>query len=134
RVVQRYARGPVVQIDFETFREMLAWRAMLAWRVEEFPVRCKGWFTTATGDVVAQITPVVDSLGFASPTQTGAFCWVFDRADAAMVCRAAPEPEPARRLFFTIGAADERIIRRALGVIGTEAAVEVTVNKWFPGQ
>ncbi|MCY1059891.1 SMI1/KNR4 family protein [Nannocystis sp. SCPEA4] len=119
---------PLVQLEFETFREMLAWKAMLNFRIDALPCSCKGSFEAEGGDVRAQLETVIDRLGFEQPIATGAFCGVFDRSDAAMICSVPPRDAAEEVLFFRLAGDTTGILRRILGIIAKDADLKVEVE------
>ncbi|WP_422884053.1 SMI1/KNR4 family protein [Nannocystis pusilla] len=124
-VLSRCIGDPLMQLEFETFREMLAWKAMRNFKVEVLPVRCEGSFKSDGDDVRALLDRAIESLGFDQPVPTGSFCGIFDRTDAAMTCSVAPRNTPEQVLFFDLAGNDIGTLRRILGVIAKELEVEV---------
>ncbi|MCY1059890.1 SMI1/KNR4 family protein [Nannocystis sp. SCPEA4] len=129
-VLSREIDGLLTQIGFETFRELLAWKAMLNFRIDMLPVRCEGQFTADGPDVRERIERAVALMGFEQPVSTGPFCGIFDRPDAGMTCRIGPRSSVDNVLFFRLAGADTGVIRRILGVIAKESDLKVEVEAW----
>ena len=132
RVINKNAGGYTVQVNFETLREDFAWRALRGFGVETSPVRCEGSFKADGAEVLAEINPLMERLGFKRPVPTGGFCGLFERPDATMVCRGTPKDALANLLFFSLGAEDEGTIRRILGSIATDSSISVKIDEWVP--
>jgi hypothetical protein len=132
-VVEMYLSGADPTDRFETFREKLAWSAFAAHRLQRLPKRCVGLLTASgSGGVLAQLAPVMSALGFDQPIETGAFCGIFDRNDAAMVCTISPEEPPLDFIVFRLGGASEGALRQLLGTIVTEPELSIEVQSWDP--
>ena len=67
RVVARHASGGSVYDQFDTFREMNAWSSLYDLKVRTQPQMCSGFITDDGGDVLSELRPVMESLGFADP-------------------------------------------------------------------
>jgi hypothetical protein len=78
-----------------------------------------------------RLAPVLRQLGFDTPIETGAFCGLYERADAALVCSGAPDAEPGTQ-SFNLGGADAGQLARILSALANEAALEVTPSAWQP--
>ncbi|MDC0715844.1 SMI1/KNR4 family protein [Nannocystis bainbridge] len=130
-VLSRGIGDPLIQLDFETFREQLAWKAMLNFRLDALPASCKGSFKSHRADVRARLDQAMNALNFEQPVPSGDFCGIFDRTDAAMICSVTPREEPEKILFFRLAAANAGTMRRILGVIARETDLEVVID---PGQ
>lgn len=120
------------QPDFETFREMLALKALLNFKVRAMPFRCEGSFKSDGSDVRVHLDRAIDLLGFERPVPTGSFCGVFDRPDAAMICSITPRSTPESTLFFELAGEDPGTLRKILGVVATQAQLEVQIDGWDP--
>ncbi|PCC67844.1 hypothetical protein SAMN02745121_07880 [Nannocystis exedens] len=127
-VLDREIAGGLTQVNFETFREMLAWKAMLNFRIEALPHGCKGKFKSDGADVRARLERAVETLNFEQPVPTGPFCGIFNRSDAAMICSIGPDSTVKNRLIFRLAADSEGIARRILGVITKETGLEVELG------
>ncbi|MEM7435257.1 MAG: SMI1/KNR4 family protein [Myxococcota bacterium] len=116
--------------QFDTFREMLAWGEFCTSRVEKFSTVCIGSFVDdGDGDVLSQLDPIMDSLGFKAPISTGACCSIYDHAEAAMVTSSTPGDEPRIHLF-RLGGADVGSLRKLLGTIADQTGLEVEIEEW----
>ena len=124
-VLSQAIGDPLVQPDFETFREMLAWKAMLNFKVHMLPTRCEGSFKSDGADVSVELGRAMERLGFEQPIPTGPFCGIFDRSDAAMTCNVTPRSTPERLIFFDLAGDNVGTLRRILGVIAKDLEVEV---------
>lgn len=127
-VLDREIEGALTQVNFETFREMLAWKALLNFRIGALPHGCKGKFKSDGPDVRLRLQRAIEILGFEEPIPTGPFCGIFDRSDAAMVCSIGPDSTIKNRLIFRLAANSEGVIRRILGVITKETGLEVELG------
>jgi hypothetical protein len=127
-VLEREIEGGLTQVNFETFCELLAWKAMLNFRIDTLPNRVKGKLRSDGPDVRARLDRAVDALNFDRPLSTGPCCGIFDRADAALVCRVAPDSRFPSRFYFHVAANNEGILRRILGVITKESGLTVEVD------
>lgn len=134
-VVSRYADGTSVTPLFETFREQLAWTAMGAHRVRRLAQQCRGSFRAANGDVLFELTPIMESLGFVRPVPTGTFCGIFARdTSSAMVCRYKPNDRRTDCQFFHLGGPDAGNLRRILGAVAASSGLTVEIEErgWVP--
>lgn len=127
-VLRQGIGDPLTQLEFETFREMLAWKALLNNKIQVYPYRCEGEFRSDGPDVYARLDRVIDALGFERPIPVGRFCGIFDRPDAAMVCSVTPRNTREKLLFFELAAEDPGTLRKILGVIATQSELEVRVD------
>jgi len=71
-------------------------------------------------------------LGFSKPVPMGPNCAVYERSDAGMSISATPGEALSQSLFFRLGAGDQGSIRRILGVIANDLAVEMKIREWTP--
>lgn len=131
-VVSRFAGDDCCQKNYETFREMLAHSALCRLRIANSPQVCSGSFKTDGADVFTQLDSIMDQLGFQRPLSTGRFCGLYERGDAAMACRVTPRATPESLLFFQLGGQDSGTLRKILGEVATESAIEVKVETWKP--
>lgn len=129
-VMRRGIDDPLMQLEFETLREMLAWKALLSYKIQAYPYRCEGAFRSDGPDVYAQLDSVIDAVAFERPIPVGRFCGIYDRPDAAMVCSVTPRDSPEKILFFELAAEDPGSLRKILGVIATKSGLEVQVDTW----
>lgn len=129
-VLRQGIGDPLIQLEFETFRELLAWKALRNYKVEVHPYRCDGAFRSDGSDVHAQLDRVIDAVGFERPIPVGRFCGIFDRPDAAMACSVTPRDTPEKILFFELAAEDPGTLRKILGLIATQSGLEVRVDHW----
>lgn len=132
RVTRRSGEGGEVFSEFETFREMLAYRTMLKHCVKKLPMTCTGTLYDAGGkDVHLKFDPVMASLGFKKPpVQTGPFCGLYEGSEAAMVTLDALEfeDEESDGFAFTLGGSDANCLRRILGEIAKETDLVLEVK------
>ena len=126
RVDQGYIR------DFETLREKLAYALIRKYRVDRMAQRCSGDFSDTKDNVFAQLDPVMKRLNFWRPIQTGKFCGLYERDDAAMSCLNMLELADGRSQFFNLGGSDAATLRTILGEIATTTTLEVSVEEWRP--
>lgn len=131
RIVKLHFLGGAIHNMFDTFREMLTWGKFSRFRIDELPRRCEGAFK-GSGEVVAELDPVMARLGFTKLIPTGQLCALYDRADAAMAISATPRSPPSKYHFFDFGAATTGVLRRILGTIALETRIEVKVRAWNP--
>jgi hypothetical protein len=132
QVGRQYGPRDETNPEFETFHEMLAWGVVLRRRIQLLPQRCVGTFSLERGEILSQLAPVMESLGFTQPLPTGAYCAVFERDDAAMVVRAIPRDEPPEFQVFRLAGPDEVALRRVLGALGTRTSLQVEIDDWDP--
>ncbi|WAS97247.1 SMI1/KNR4 family protein [Nannocystis punicea] len=128
-VVTRAIGDTLVQHDFETLREMLAYKAMLNYRLPALQARCRGEFTCDGPGVRARLERAIEALKFEQPIPTGPYCGIFDRPDAAMVCHVSPDGGEDDVLFFNLGADSPGKLRRILGVITKETGLDVEIDE-----
>jgi hypothetical protein len=89
--------------DFETLRELLAWRA-LWWRYAAPSVpRCFGWFTHQDPAALTLLASVMPRLGFTAPVATGTRCALYEADDAVLLAAARPAREPGVHHFHLAG-------------------------------
>jgi hypothetical protein len=117
--------------QFETFREMLAWGELWTQRVESAPQRCQGRLRDAAGAPYPQLEAVMRRLGFAPPIETGAFCGLYERSDAALISSGTPGDRAASHAFSLAGH-DAAALGTILGAIASESTLEVTLSGWSP--
>jgi hypothetical protein len=117
--------------QFETFREMLAWGELWAQRIEPAPQQCRGTLRAPSGPLYPALAPVLGRHGFAAPIETGAFCGLYERADATLVCSGTPS-EQLEAQAFGLGGRDAATVAQILGAITSESGVEVRLSAWDP--
>lgn len=133
RVVARHLIEGEANVLAETFREMIAWGAFSEHRVAKLAEHCEGSFFDDDGDVLAKLTPIMESLGFRRLIPSGKCCAMYDRADAAMVaiCEPGDEPETVQTVqSFELAGESAGSLRRILGAISDNAPLEVEVDEW----
>jgi hypothetical protein len=116
----------------ETLRELLAWMSVLVLRIQPSPQKCDGTFVDRDGDVSAQLTQAMTSLGFTEPIPTGSFCKIFERDGATLVGKVSAQPKNAYMLTFHFGGPDAGLLRRVLGEIALQTQIKITVSEWTP--
>jgi hypothetical protein len=131
-VMSRPEGGPPMRRGFETLREKLAWGMLRKHRVTQCAQRCEGSFTDEGADVISHIGPAMARLGFSSPIETGSYCGLYEREDAAMACVDIIEDSQGDLLFFQLGGPDAGALRRMLGEITTTTPLEVRITRWQP--
>jgi hypothetical protein len=117
---------------FETLREMLAWGALSEFRLGTMPQRCGGTFSGDQPDILSLVEPVMSSLGFKQPISTGPYCGLYERADAAMICKGMPRHGFDEARSFSLGGSDAGVLRKILGEIATASSLKVEVTEWTP--
>ena len=132
RLLSRPEDGPPWEAEAETFREHLAWGLVLIHRVMSHPQRCEGSLTNDGGTVFEHLDQLMHRFGFTTPIDTGAFCGVYERDDAAMTCMSAVKDSNLGLQFFRLGGPDAGSIRRILGEIATATPLEVRITGWSP--
>jgi len=130
RVLSREIGDPYSQPDFETFREMLAWKALLNFKIQVQPSRCEGEIHARGEGMHAPLTAAMTALGFECPVPVGSFCGIFDRPDAAMICNVTPRDDVETVLFFDLGGMEPGALRSILGVLATQASLDVKIDSW----
>jgi hypothetical protein len=124
RVTMRQAEGGEDYRDFETFREMLATKAVSI-HAGRFPVFCTGTMLS-DNDILSQLDPVMDSLGFKKPAiPTGPRCGLYEGRQAIMVTTSSLDLG-TESCGFMLGGNDANSVRNVLGTITTET--EFTLN------
>ncbi|WP_239014190.1 SMI1/KNR4 family protein [Archangium violaceum] len=118
--------------SFETLREMLAWGALFQFRLGKMPQRCGGTFSGDQSDILSLVEPVMSSLGFKQPISTGPFCGLYERADAAMICKGMPRHGFDEARSFSFGGSDAGVLRKILGEIAAASSLNVEVDEWTP--
>jgi hypothetical protein len=117
---------------FETLREMLAWSALSRFRLDKMPQRCGGTFSGDEPGILSLVEPVMSSLGFKQSISTGPHCGLYERADAAMICKGMPRRRPDRVRSFELGGSDAGALRKILGEIAAVSSLQVEVDEWTP--
>ncbi|QRK13662.1 SMI1/KNR4 family protein [Archangium violaceum] len=117
---------------FETLREMLAWSALSMFRLKKMPQRCGGTFSGDQPDILSLVEPVMRSLGFVQPISTGPFCGLYERADAAMICKGMPRHGFDEARSFSFGGSDAGVLSKILGEIAAASSLRVKVSEWTP--
>lgn len=132
RVTKRQSIGRAIYNEFETFREMIAWGELITHGVQKLPQQCVGIFTDPDGgDVLTQLAPVINSLGFKPPIQTGPCCGLYEGTRAALVTSSPPGEETDIHVFH-LGGCDAHYLRKVLGEIATETSLEIKINENDP--
>ncbi|MEE9356152.1 MAG: hypothetical protein V3U75_11235 [Methylococcaceae bacterium] len=123
RVTKRAGDGGDDFKQFETFREMIAWRTMLFHCVEKFAKTCEGTLYDDSGEnIFLKFGPLMTRLGFTkSPVPTGPFCGLYEGSEAAMVTLDLIDfdTDESDGFAFTLGGMDANCLRRILGEIAT---------------
>ena len=128
RLVSRPESGPPWETEAETLREHLAWGLVLIHRVATRPQRWQGSLASDTGAVFEHLDPVMRRLGFTAPIDTGSFCGVYERDDAAMTCMSAVKHDNLGRSFFRLGGPDADTLRSILDAIAGSTPLEVEIT------
>lgn len=127
-VVSRAIGDDLIQRDFETLREMLAYKFMFNYRLPQLRARCRGEFVADGPGVRARLEQAIELLKFEQPVPTGPYCGLFDRSDAAMLCHLSPDGGEDDVLFFNLGADSPGKMRRILGIITAETGLDVEID------
>ena len=86
---------PYEQLEqFETLREMLAWGELWTQRVEHAPQQLRGSLRAPDADLHGRLGTALRALGFDTPVETGAFCGLYERADAVLICSSTDTHAP----------------------------------------
>jgi hypothetical protein len=117
--------------QFETLREMLAWGELWTQRVERSPQRCRGSLRAANGDPYRQLGAVLGRLGFDAPIETGAFCGLYERSDATLICSGMPS-DPPNLGTFALGGLGAPSLGQVLSAISSESPLVITLSEWSP--
>lgn len=117
--------------QFETLREMLAWGELWTQRVERAPQQCSGSLRAASGGPNEQLDAVMRRLGFVAPIETGAFCGLYERSDATLICSGNPSDSP-NTATFSLGGLDAPSLGQVLSAISNESALAITLSTWSP--
>ncbi len=117
--------------QFETFREMLAWGELWSRRVEGAPQQCQGRLHCPGGALHAELWPVLSRLGFEAPIETGAFCGLYERSDAALICTGTPN-EASDSQAFGLGGLDAGTLGKLLSTLATESSIDIRLSTWSP--
>lgn len=131
--VTRAAGEPLLDdLSFETFREMLAYGVLSRARLLDHAQRLEAVLSDKSARAVAsQLAPVMATLGFTSPIETGEYCSLFEREDALLVGFMYLGSSPAMQAT-SLGAPSQAEIRRILGAITSETGLEVDIDEWDP--
>ncbi len=132
RVVTMDLVGGPFHIQFDSFREMLAWGEVYNSRILKASQHCFGSIKGDNGAVVAKLDPTMAGLGFVRPIPTGINCAIYDRQDMTMLVRATPQDPPGHLYFFYLSASGSGAIRRVLGTVANESQLEIKVREWTP--
>lgn len=123
--------APHEQLEqFETLREMLAWGELWANRVEAAQQRLRGSLRASDGALHERLGRALQGLGFETPVETGAYCGLYERGDAVLVCSGPPDAEPGVQ-SFSLGGTDRGQLARITSAIA-DAALEITPTAWLP--
>jgi hypothetical protein len=117
--------------QFETLREMLAWGELYAQRVAAAPQQCRGVLRFTGASLGVTLEPALAELGFEAPLETGRFCGLFERQDAALVASGTPGDPPGRQ-SFALGGHDAASLAQVLSTLATRADVEIDIAAWAP--
>lgn len=117
---------------FETMREMLAWSALSRFRLDKAPQTCNGTFSGDPPNLLALVEPVMSRLGFSQPIPTGPYCGLYERDDAAMICKGMPRHGADSARSFELGGTTSGALRKILGEIAAATSLEVDVDEWVP--
>jgi len=116
--------------QFETFREMLAWGELWSQRIERAPQQCAGTLR-ASVEVQARLEPMMRRLGFEVPIETGSYCGLYEREDAALICTGTPNDPPVSQTFG-LGGRDAVTLAQILSEVASELTVEIKPSAWKP--
>ncbi len=126
RVTMRQAEGGEDYRQFETFREMLATKAVST-HVARLPLFCIGTMLN-DNDILSQLDPVMESLGFKKPAiPTGSRCGLYEGRGASMVMTGSLDLE-TNSCGFMLGGSDSNVVRNVLGTITTETEFVLAVQ------
>jgi hypothetical protein len=117
--------------QFETFREMLAWGELWTQRVERAHQRCGGSLRAPSGGPYDSLDPVMRRLGFTAPIETGAFCGLYERSDATLICSGTPSDAPNLGTF-ALGGLNASSLGQVLSAISSESPLAITLSAWTP--
>ncbi|MCY0991085.1 SMI1/KNR4 family protein [Nannocystis sp. ILAH1] len=132
-IVMVDADGDVVTRMYETFREMISFGNFLQFRLPRTAQRCDGWLEVSGGKTVStELAPVLTARGFSEPVATGPYVGIFDRDDAALVCKTRNPANPLGVEHFTLGGPSVAALRRILGEVTIRSSIEVKVHSWRP--
>jgi hypothetical protein len=115
--------------QFETLREMLAWGELYANRITSAAQQCRGFLRHPA--IYEQLTPALSRLGFEAPIETGAYCGLFERSDATLVCSGTPNDSLAPQSFALAGP-DASTLARVLSEVTTLSEAEIDISSWSP--
>lgn len=118
--------------QFETLREMLAWRALYRFRIGKMPQRCNGTLCGDHPDLLSLVEPVMTGLGFKQPIATGPYCGLYERTDAVMICKGMPRQGFDQARSFEFGGNAAGVLRKFLGEIAMASSLKVKVDDWTP--
>ena len=119
---------------FETLREMLAWGALSQFRLDKAPQTCNGTFHGDHPNLLALIEPVMSRLGFTQPIPTGPYCGLYERDDAAMICKGMPRHDLDKVRSFEFGGTSEGVLRKVLGEISAASSLKIKIDEWVPAR
>jgi hypothetical protein len=71
-------------------------------------------------------------LGFTQPIPTGPYCGLFERDDAAMICKGMPKHDLDKVRSFELGGTSERVLRKVLGEIAAASSLKIKIDEWVP--
>lgn len=131
-VISRVVDGEEDHEQFETFREMLAWKTLRRFVVDQYPKRCAGIISVSNEDMYARLDVIAEALGFKQAIPTGGFCRVLEAPDAAMTCISVVTDKQPDLLLFVIGAQRTATLRRILGALAQDSAFEIEISSWDP--
>ncbi|WP_434427398.1 hypothetical protein [Nannocystis pusilla] len=132
RVTKSHALGGGFHHVFDTLREKLTWGSFLAFHLITLPLSCIGSFKRRDGgDLRATLDPIMESLGFVRPVETGPNCAIYRSPQASMATYSGPEGLPGFQTFRLAGQ-DSARLRRVLGQLGCESSLRVEVDEWRP--
>ncbi|MFE5549934.1 SMI1/KNR4 family protein [Streptomyces sp. NPDC056534] len=130
-VLTRSEFGLTMRRGFETLREKLAWGMLRRYGITPCSQRCEGSFRREGASVKILLDPVMSSFGFTCPIETGSYCALYERDDAAMACLEIVEDSQDNLLFFQFGGRSPMELRTILAELAT-TSIDVQTDRWHP--
>lgn len=131
-----FMAGPE-EVDFEpeyqTLRELIASAAFGNYRLRPMPFRVEGILGAESGgDVLDELVPLFEELGFRAPVPCGPLCLMYDNGTFAFSSYRSPTWATSTVMSFNLGGPSEGELRKLLGIVSTSTHLEVSRLTWQP--
>ncbi len=119
--------------EFETLRELIASAVFDNYRRRPMPFRVEGILGTESGgNVLDELVPLFEELGFRAPVPCGPLCSLYDNGTFAFSSYRNPARPWRDVMSFNLGGPSEGELRKLLGIVSTSTHLEVSRLTWQP--